>query len=60
MLHINLGDKVMQNFCTELSDIAQVESFPKMMGRTMTTVLAPNGKKPKAAEQTKSKENEHA
>jgi translation initiation factor IF-3 len=53
MLHINLGQKVVQNFCTELSDIAQVESPPKMMGRTITTVLSPNGKKLKPSEQTK-------
>lgn len=53
MLHINLGEKVVRDFCTELADIAQVESTPKMMGRTITTVLSPNGKKPKVAEPVK-------
>ena len=53
MLHINLGEKVVQDFCTELSDIAQVESPPKMMGRTITTVLSPNGKRPKPVEAVK-------
>lgn len=53
MLHINLGEKVVRDFCTELSDIAQIESTPKMMGRTITTVLSPNGKKPKTAEPVK-------
>jgi len=48
MLHIDLGEKVVRQFCNELLDIAVVEATPKMMGRTMTTVLAPSGKKPKA------------
>lgn len=47
MLHIDLGEKVVRQFCNELLDIAVVEATPKMMGRTMTTVLAPSGKKPK-------------
>ncbi len=45
MLHIDLGEKVVRQFCLDLSDIATVEASPKMMGRTMTTVLAPGGKK---------------
>lgn len=49
MLHLDLGDKVVQQFCTELSDIAILEAPPKLMGRTMTTVLAPSGKRPKSA-----------
>ena len=48
MLHIDLGEKVVRQFCEELSDIAIVEATPKMLGRTITTVLAPSGKRPKA------------
>lgn len=47
MLHLDLGEKVMRQFCTELEDISLVEAPPKLMGRTMTTVLAPSGKRPK-------------
>lgn len=47
MLHIDLGERVVRQFCEELSDIAIVEAPPKMMGRTMSTVLAPSGKRPK-------------
>ncbi len=49
MLHIDLGYKVVSRFCDDLSDIASVETNSKMMGRTMTTVLTPSGKKPKVA-----------
>lgn len=47
MLHIDLGGKVVDQFCNELSDVAVIEATPKLMGRTMTTILAPSGKKPK-------------
>ena len=59
MLYISLGDKVVKQFCQKLSDIATVEASPKMMGRTMTTVLAPSGKRPKP-QQKKSEETNHA
>ncbi|TXG75987.1 translation initiation factor IF-3 [Candidatus Dojkabacteria bacterium] len=49
MLHIDLGEKVVDQFCEDLSDIALVEAPPKMMGRTISTTLAPSGKKPKTA-----------
>lgn len=49
MLHIDLGEKVVDRFCCALSDIATIEAVPKLMGRTMSTVLAPSGKKPKAS-----------
>lgn len=45
MLHIDLGEKVVQQFCAELSDISLIEALPKLMGRVITTVLAPSGKK---------------
>lgn len=47
MLHMNLGQKVVEDFCNEVSDISTVEAPPKMMGRTVTTVLAPGAKRPK-------------
>lgn len=50
MLHVDLGRKVVEQFCTDLADVAQVEAIPKMMGRTMTTVLSPSGKKAKPVE----------
>lgn len=49
MLHIDLGQKVLDKFCVDLSDIAIIEAAPKLLGRTMSTVLAPSGKKSKAA-----------
>ncbi len=47
MLHIDLGGKVVNQFCNELSDVSIIEATPKLMGRTMTTILAPSGKRPK-------------
>ncbi len=45
MLHIDLGQKVVQQFCERLNDISTLESSPKMMGRTITTILTPGAKK---------------
>jgi translation initiation factor IF-3 len=50
MLHIDLGEKVVKQFCEEVADIAVVEAPPKMLGRTMTTLLTPSGKRPKTNE----------
>jgi len=47
MLHLDLGERVVRNFCEQMSDIAIVEAPPKLLGRTMTTILAPAGKRPK-------------
>lgn len=61
MLHIDLGERVVKQFCQDLSDISVVEAPPKMMGRTITTVLAPSGKKPKSsASEQAQKEKSHA
>lgn len=49
MLHRDLGGKVVDDFCRELSDIATVEAAPKLMGRMMTTILIPSGKRPKSS-----------
>jgi len=42
MAHRNLGLDAMRRICTDLSDIAKIESEPKMMGRRATMVLAPD------------------
>ena len=47
MLHLDLGEKVIQQFCLDVSDIALLEAPPKLLGRAMSTVLAPSGKRPK-------------
>jgi translation initiation factor IF-3 len=47
MLHMDLGEKVIVKFCEALQDIAHPEVEMKKMGRTMTVVLAPVGKKQK-------------
>lgn len=47
MLHIDLGEKIVRQFCEDLSDISIIETPPKFLGRTMSTVLAPSGKRPK-------------
>ena len=47
MLHLDLGRKVVNRFCEELEDIAQIEAPLKQMGRTMSLVLAPLGKRTK-------------
>lgn len=52
MLHLDLGEKVVRDFCESLSDIAIVEATPKLLGRTMTTVLSPSGKRPKQTTNT--------
>lgn len=50
MLHIDLGQKVVKQFCEDLADVAIVEAPPKLLGRTMTTILSPSGKRPKTNE----------
>jgi len=42
MAHRNLGLAAMRRICDDLSDIAKIESEPKMMGRRATMVLAPD------------------
>ena len=47
MLHLDLGEKVINQFCLDLADIAALEAPPKLLGRSMSTTLAPSGKRPK-------------
>jgi translation initiation factor IF-3 len=45
MQHPEFGQRVVQKMCEDLSDIASPESPAKMMGRSLSVVLAPGGKK---------------
>lgn len=45
MLHPEFGEKVVQRMCEDLSDIAAAESPAKLLGRSLSVVLAPGAKK---------------
>lgn len=45
MQHTEFGMKIVKKLCEDLSEIATPESPPKMMGRSLSVVLAPGGKK---------------
>jgi len=45
MAHQELGMEMMQRVEADLSELAQVEQYPKMEGRQMTMVLAPLSRK---------------
>jgi translation initiation factor IF-3 len=45
MAHQELGMEMMKRVEADLSELAQVEQFPKLEGRQMTMVMAPFGKK---------------
>lgn len=45
MAHPELGARVTSRIVEELQDIAQLEASPKQMGRNLSLVLAPQGKK---------------
>ena len=45
MLHTEFGRKVIDRMCEDLSDVATPESPAKMLGRSMSVVLAPGAKK---------------
>ena len=44
MAHTELGSDVLLRFANELSDVADIESQPKLEGRTMTMFLTPKKK----------------
>ena len=44
MAHQDLGYRTMREICDKLADVSKVEAAPKMMGRRMTMVLAPERK----------------
>ncbi|HEX2239672.1 MAG TPA: translation initiation factor IF-3 [Actinomycetota bacterium] len=41
MVHAELGRKLLDKLAEDVTDIAKVETFPKLDGRNMTMVLAP-------------------
>jgi translation initiation factor IF-3 len=45
MAHKEYGEKVVQKVCEELKEDGIAESMPKQMGRFLTLVIAPQGKK---------------
>lgn len=45
MMHTEFGEKVIKRMCQDLADIATAESPAKMLGRNLSVVLAPGGKK---------------
>ena len=45
LMHPEFGEKVVQRICEELSDIATPESPAKLLGRSLSVVLAPGAKK---------------
>jgi translation initiation factor IF-3 len=47
MAHPEIGEKLVQRFCSSLEDIAMIESPAKLMGRMLIAVLAPGAKKKK-------------
>ena len=49
MAHQELGTELLKRIETDLAEIGTVEMFPKMEGRQLTMVLAPNGKKKSGA-----------
>ena len=53
MAHQELGMDLLKRIEADLADIGAVEMFPKMEGRQLTMVLAPNGKKKGTAEAEK-------
>lgn len=51
MMHPEFGLRVVKKMCEDLSDIATPESPAKMLGRNLSVVLAPGGKKKTIQEQ---------
>ncbi|MES2345013.1 MAG: translation initiation factor IF-3 [Chlamydiota bacterium] len=45
MQHPEFGMKIVRGLCEELADVATPEAPPKMLGRSLSVVLAPGSKK---------------
>ncbi len=45
MLHPEFGKRIIERMCEDLSDVATPEAPSKMMGRSLSIVLAPGAKK---------------
>lgn len=51
MAHKNIGYDQMHNICDSLAEVSKVETRPKMMGKRMTMLLAPDQKQQQAGNQ---------
>jgi len=58
LMHPEIGERVVKEFCEELEDIAMAESPAKMLGRMLSVVLAPGAKKKKEAPKSVSQAEE--
>ncbi|MCB1148954.1 MAG: translation initiation factor IF-3 [Chlamydiia bacterium] len=45
MAHTEIGERIVQKMCDELSDVGQAEDRPKRLGRIIHVVIAPGKKK---------------
>ncbi len=45
MLHPEFGMRIVVKMCEDLSDVGTPESHPKMLGKALSVVIAPGGKK---------------
>lgn len=45
LAHPEVGKKIVDSFCESLADIASLEAEAKLLGKNLSTVLAPSGKK---------------
>lgn len=59
MAHPEIGERVIREMCDALLDIATPESTPKLMGRSISVVLAPGVKKMKEKKSESESENEN-
>lgn len=66
MAHTEIGEAVVRRFCEQLEDVAASEASMKLLGRTLTVVLAPGAKKkkemtkPGSAGESSTRESEEA
>jgi hypothetical protein len=49
MMHPEFGERIIRKMCEDLADVATPESSAKMLGKALSLVLAPGGKKKVAA-----------
>lgn len=49
MVHTEIGEQLVEKFCSDLNDLADVETPAKRMGRVITVILAPTTKKKKTS-----------
>lgn len=57
MMHPEFGEKVINQICQELADIAQKEAPPKLFGKIMNVVLSPSSSKKSKSGERQSDQN---